>query len=495
MKKAVAVLAPFIEREKQNTAGGPEGAIVLATVKGDVHDIGKNIVAVVLGCNGYAIRDLGVMVEAQRILDTARREGAAAIGVSGLISPSLDEMVHIASEMEKQGFNIPLLVGGAAASLAHTALRIAPAYSGPVVYTRDAGQCPGALRSLLSPAGRPGFLADLETRYREAAARHDKIHSRIVLIPLEEARANRVPAPGPVPPPRRRGIIELNDYPLEKLIPRIDWDGFLRSWELGPGTGDQDGEESGDRAVQAGLLEDAREALARIQAEGLLRLRGVLGFFPAAAQGEDVVVFDQAGKPRERFSFLRGQDRKRNGVHNPCLADFLPAAAGWIGLFALGAGFGLEEEAAACRGRGDDYGAILLATLANSLAEAFSEEAHRLAVKEYWGYGASPEDAPVDGALGIRPAFGYPACPDHRDKETAFRLLDARRRSGLELTESAMIRPAASVCGMYLPGGFYFNIAAVGEDQLKAWAERKGIGVDEAGRRLASILPLAKKGV
>jgi 5-methyltetrahydrofolate--homocysteine methyltransferase len=199
--------------------------------------------------------------------------------------------------------------------------------------------------------------------------------------------------------------------------------------------------------------------------------------------------------PRERFSFLRGQDRKRNGVHNPCLADFLPPAGGWIGLFALGAGFGLEEAAAALRGRGDDYGAILLGTLANSLAEAFSEEAHRLAAREYWGYasGGSPGDASIDGTLGIRPAFGYPACPDHRDKEIAFRLLEARQRTGLVLTGSAMIQPAASVCGMYLPGGFYFNIAALGEDQLADWARRKGIGLEEAEHRLASILPLAKK--
>jgi 5-methyltetrahydrofolate--homocysteine methyltransferase len=525
MKKAVGVLTPFIEQEKQKSGGGGQGpedagnaAIVLATVKGDVHDIGKNIVGVVLGCNGYVIRDLGVMVEAQRILDTAQREGAAAIGVSGLITPSLDEMVRIAAEMERRGFSIPLLVGGAAASLAHTALRIAPVYSGPVVYTRDAGQCPGALRSLLSPAARSGFLADLETRYREAAARHDNIHSRIELIPLEEARANRVPAPDPVPPPRRRGLIELNDYPLEKIIPRIDWDGFLQSWELRPGRGERgEGEDQVEdcrQAVQTRLLEDAREALERVQSERLLRLRGVLGLFPAAALGEDILVFDHvlerdtavsntAGstvRPRGRFSFLRSQDRKRNGVRNPCLADFLPAE-GWIGLFALSAGFGLEEAAAACRGRGDDYGAILLATLANSLAEAFSDEAHRLAAGEYWAYAAGPgklpgglpETASIDGTFGIRPAFGYPACPDHRDKEIVFRLLEARRRSGLELTESAMIRPAASVCGMYLPAGFYFNIAAVGEDQLAAWAEHKGIGIDEAEQRLASILPLAKK--
>jgi 5-methyltetrahydrofolate--homocysteine methyltransferase len=441
MKKAVAVLTPFMEQEKGGDTGGPEAAqapVVLATVKGDVHDIGKNIVGVVLGCNGYKILDLGVMVEAGTILETARREGAAAIGVSGLITPSLDEMVRIAAEMEKQGFTIPLLVGGAAASLAHTALRIAPEYSGPVVYTQDAGQCPGALRALLSPAERPRFLAGLETRYREAAARHRAIHSHIEVIPLEAARANRVPSPAPAAPPKRRGLIDLNGYPLDKIIPRIDWEGFLESWELGPGKGGpgEDNREE-DRGARTRLLEDAREMLDRIQGEQLLRLRGVLGIFPAVPQEEDVLVYDQdAGAlPRERFSFLRGQDRKQNGVHNPCLADFLPPAEGWLGLFALSAGFGSEEAAAAFRERGDDYGAILLGTLANSLTEAFSEEAHQLAATEYWGCAAN-------GAWGIRPAFGYSACPDHRDKETAFRLLEARQRCGLRPRSAACTSPA-----------------------------------------------------
>ncbi|MDR0400729.1 MAG: methionine synthase, partial [Treponema sp.] len=491
MKKAVAALAPYMEQEKRRGDGAEEesrAAIVLATVKGDVHDIGKNIVGVVLGCNGYRILDLGVMVEAEQILETARREGAAAVGVSGLITPSLDEMVRIAGEMEKRHFTIPLLVGGAAASLAHTALRIAPVYSGPVVYTRDAGQCPAALHALLSPAARPRFLADLEARYREAAARHGAIHARIDIIPLEAARANRIPPPAPPPPPKRRGLIDLNDYPLDKVIPRIDWGGFLQSWELGP---EKEGGEEENRGARIKILKDARDMLDRIRAEQSLRLRGVLGIFPAAAQGEDLLVYGDTGRDlRERFSFLRGQDRKRNGVHNPCLADFLPPAEGWIGLFALSAGFGAEEAAAVLRGRGDDYGALLLGTLANSLTEAFSAEAHRLAAEEFWGYAAGSGES--GGPPGIRPAFGYPSCPDHRDKEIAFRLLEARRRCGLELTESAMLRPAASVCGMYLPQGFYFSIAAAGEDQLRGWARRKGITLAEARQRLGSILPLAK---
>jgi 5-methyltetrahydrofolate--homocysteine methyltransferase len=615
MKKAVAVLEPFMEQEKAsaalndaagNGAVGGAATIILATVKGDVHDIGKNIVGVVLGCNGYNIKDLGVMVPADTILDAAQREHAAVVGVSGLITPSLDEMVHIAREMERRRMSIPLIVGGATTSLAHTALRIAPEYSGPVVHVQDAGQCPAVLRALLSDSERPRFLEQLETKYREARARHDSIHSRIELIPLAEARANRVPAPGALPVPKRRGIIELNDYPLEKLIPRIDWDGFLRSWEMGGGVrrgasaarwemssavGDAGGPASdaaspagdaaspasnvagraGDAAGRAGdagglasdaagragdvksrvgdagglasdvksrvgdtagtearerLLDDARAMLRRVCAEKLLATRGVVGIFPACAQGDDVVVFAAEGGTADspgaaRFAFLRSQDRKRKGAYNVCLADFVAPAApqapdsgktlgmgtpgaengGWVGLFALSAAFGLDEAAAAYRKQGDDYGALLLATLANSLAEAFSEEAHRLVAEEFWGYaavGGSGTGGGVDGTAdyGIRPAFGYPACPDHADKAMTFRLLEAQQRCGLTLTPSMMIQPSASVCGMYLPcpGSFYFSIVAVGEDQIADWARRKGIGVDEARQRIATMLPLVKSG-
>jgi 5-methyltetrahydrofolate--homocysteine methyltransferase len=536
MKKAVAVLEPVMDQEKAlSAANSTPGAaipgaatILLATVKGDVHDLGKNIVGGVLGCNGYTIKDLGVMVPTEAIVDAAQLEHAAVVGVSGLITPSLDEMVRIAREMEKRGLSIPLLVGGATTSLAHTALRIAPEYSGPVVHVQDAGQCPAVLRSLLSDSERPRVLEQLETRYREARARHDSIHSHITIIPLAEARANRVPASGALPwaqplsSPQR--LIELNDYPLEKLIPRIDWEGFLQSWELGSagaGAG-ADGPEGSVAEAREKLLDDARAMLQRACTEKLLTTRGVVGLYPARAQGDDVVLFADAagggeaggvpaggqspGTELARFAFLRSQDRKRKGAYNPCLADFVaggaaqaaagaagqgaagPTDSGWVGLFALSAGFGLDEAAAAYRKRGDDYGALLLATLANSLAEAFSEEAHRLVA------GGAAEGS-VDGAFGIRPAFGYPTCPDHQDKAIAFRLLEARQRCGLHLTESMMIQPSASVCGMYLPcpGSFYFSIAAVGEDQIADWARRKGIGIDEARQRIATMLPLVKK--
>jgi 5-methyltetrahydrofolate--homocysteine methyltransferase len=512
MKKAVAVLEPFIQREKaapedgRSPGGGTSGSgsqraaakVLLATVKGDVHDIGKNIVGVVLGCNGYDIVDLGVMIPASRIVEAALREKAALVGLSGLITPSLDEMVNTAREMERQGLRIPLIIGGATTSLAHTALRIAPEYSGPVAYVRDAGQCPAAVRALLSDTERPRFLEELESSYREAAARHKAIQSHIELIPLENARANRVRPPA-LPPGREDGIdlSDLNDYPLEKIIPRINWDAFLQSWELTgnspKGPADSSG---GPEEARKRLLDDAGELLDRICREKILRLRGVTGIFPAASLGDDVAIYDAKGNNTARFSFLRNQAKKRNGAHNPCLADFiLPGDR--IGLFALSAGFGLTEAARAYKDGGDDYEAILLGTLANSLAEAFNEEAHRLAVENYWRPDPGPRGLPppakqegsIDGIYGIRPAFGYAACPDHRDKETVFRLLEAERRCGLSLTESAMIVPAASVCGMYLfrPGSFYFSALPVGADQLENWAKRKSISVEEARKRTGRI--------
>jgi 5-methyltetrahydrofolate--homocysteine methyltransferase len=495
MKKAVAVLEPFIEQEKPPGAGRENDTVLLATVKGDVHDIGKNIVGVVLGCNGYRVLDLGVMIPSDEIISAAEKEGVRIIGLSGLISPSLEEMVRTARDMEKRGLAIPLLIGGAAASLAHTALRIAPEYSGPVVYVPDASRAAGAVRSLLSDTERPRFLEELEDRYREAARRHGAIQARIDLLPLEAARKNKAP-PGALPPePVHRGILELGDYPVSRVIPYIDWGGFLRSWEMG--TPPVPGEEA--EGARNKLLEDARRLLDAVVSGGVLELRGVLGFFPAAADGDDVILYDpmktggeSPQKPAARFSFLRNQEKKRSGRPNPCLADFIAPGA-WLGLFALSAGFGLPEAAAAYRARHDDYGALLLGSLANSLAEAFSEEIHRRVRREWWAY-APEEDLSAQEILrgtyqGIRPAFGYPACPDHEDKRIAFDLLGARKRCGLTLSESAMIIPAASVCGMFFssPSAYYFGTGAAGEDQIRDWAARKGIDAGEARRRLGRI--------
>jgi 5-methyltetrahydrofolate--homocysteine methyltransferase len=502
MKKAVAALEPFIQNEKtdvnSNTAGSntTNTKILIATVKGDVHDIGKNIVGVVLGCNGYDIIDLGVMVPPEKIIETAVSEKVAAIGLSGLITPSLDEMVTVAREMEKQGLTIPLLIGGATTSLAHTALRIAPEYSGPVVYVSDAGRSAETVGSLFSDTERPRFLNDLDYRYRKAAELHENITARRESLSLEKARENRfsVPfaAPAPVFPEQaaaasgqaEKAILEFNDYPLSRVIPYIDWPVFLRSWEMQTGATETEK-----------LLTDANILLEKAAAEKLLCLKGTAGFFPAASENEDIIVFEADGiKELARFSFLRNQEKKRPGIANASLADFIAPcgntpdtkrAAGWIGLFALSAGFGLKEAENAFRAKNDDYSALLLSTIANSLAEAFSEEVHLRVQKEFWGYNTTAPNS----SGGIRPAFGYPACPDHKDKVLAFTLLDAQKRCGLELTGSAMIIPAASVCGMYIahPGSYYFGIGSVGEDQLAEWSKRKGINVEEARKRTGKI--------
>jgi 5-methyltetrahydrofolate--homocysteine methyltransferase len=472
MQKAVAALEPFARQESEAGEVAPpldaalpgskgNRKILLATVKGDVHDIGKNIVSVVLGCSGYEVIDLGVQVPAARIVERAVAEGAHAVGLSGLITPSLDEMIAAVREMERRGLTIPLLIGGATTSLAHTALRIAPEYSGPVVYVSDASRAAAVLRALFSPLERARFLEELETRYREAAEHHEKIAGRRETLSLAEARKNRFLSPWNAPEPRVKGIVELNDYPLERVIPRINWTAFLRAFEMN-GAGDRDGIAVAETEK---LLADAKALLNRVTTEKLLTLKGVAGIFPAASENETLLLFE-GGKERARFSFSRNLNKRRAGGANPCLADFVAptrngTAADWAGLFALSAGFGLAEAEAAFRAEHDEYDALILANLANTLAEAFSEEVHERLAREYWGYAAKgdAETGQATSGLGIRPAFGYPACPEHEDKRKAFALLEAQKRCGLALTESAMIAPAASVCGLYFahPGSFYFS--------------------------------------
>ncbi|MDR1574744.1 MAG: methionine synthase [Treponema sp.] len=492
MKKAVSVLEPYMNRSKD---GGADAAasrspkIVLATVKGDVHDIGKNIVGIVLGCNGYTIIDLGVMVPAEQIFEAAEKENADVIGLSGLISPSLDEMVYVAREMEKRKMNIPLLIGGAAASLVHTALRIAPAYSGPVVYVPDVGKSAETVRALLS-AARPRFLADIADRYRTAAARHEALQSRRVEISPEQARANKIPPASYTPvQPNKTGLIDLNGYPLDRVIPYIDWRSFLAGWDM----------HTEKQAESEKLLADAKALLERVKSEAILALRGVTGIFPAAGVNEEITVFgpdtgNAHSAQTTRFCFLRASEEKPAGVSNPCLADFLlppdnGRPADWLGLFALSAGFGLREKVLEYRARGDDYRAILLTSLANALTEAFAEAVHLRVRREWWGYAAAENLTPTEVLqgkyTGIRPAFGYPACPDHEDKRAALALLGARERCGLELTASAMLVPSASLCGMFFasPASRYFSAGAPGDRQLRDWANRKGISADEARRR------------
>ena len=510
LKKAVTALEPFMKQEKltETERAGSSGAkgsgkILLATVKGDVHDIGKNIVGVVLGCNGYEILDLGVMVPAEQIIETALREHAGIIGLSGLITPSLDEMIRTAQEMEKRGLTIPLLIGGATTNLAHTALRIAPEYSGPVVYVPDASRSAETVRALLSETERPRFLGSLEKAYRAAVERHEAIQAQRSLIPLEEARANKVQLPwSSLPPePKNKGILECYDYPLRWVTPYIDWKGFLHAWDMT----EADTPGPKQRAKET-LLKDARALLDPIVAKGLLKLRGVLGLFPALSQGDDVLLYDPADPEREiaRFAFLRNQEHKRAGGFNPCLADFIlprehaahtaQGITDWIGLFVLSAGFGLHELQRPYKEQGDAYKSLLLASLANSLAEAFAEELHFRVRREWWAYAPEEEKfSPADGTPrsygGLRPAFGYPICPDHEDKRIVCDLLEARERCGFALTESAMLIPAASVCGMYLahPRAYYFSLGPIGEDQVADWAARKGISPEEARKRIGRI--------
>ncbi|MDR0495270.1 MAG: methionine synthase [Treponema sp.] len=468
MKKAAVALEPYME--KSGNAISPK--IIFATVKGDVHDIGKNIVGMVLACNGCQIIDLGVMVPAELIIEAAEKEQAAMIGLSALIAPSLDEMANVAREMEKRNMKIPLLVGGAATSLIHTSLRLAPEYSGPVVYVPNAGKAAETVQALLSATERPRFLRELENSYQSAAGHHAAIHSRVEILPIEAARANKTPVAYAPVAPKTSGIIELNDYPLEQIIPFIDWNAFLQGWEAGKAHGT--------------LLEDTQSLLDRVKTEKLLQLRGVAGIFPAAAEGDDVVIGG-----RHRLCFLRSQHKKPAGIYNACLADFIAPRNDWLGLFALSAGFGIinagiDNTQAEYQRNHDEYHALLLASLANALAEAFSSAIHHRFRREWWGY--APDESPHKG---IRPAFGYPACPDHEDKRIAFDLLEAEQRCGLKLTDTAMIIPAASVCGMIFasPAAHYFGIGTIGEDQLIDWAQRKGINTEEARLKAANIQP------
>jgi 5-methyltetrahydrofolate--homocysteine methyltransferase len=475
---------------------------VLATVKGDVHDIGKNIVGVVLGCNNYEVIDLGVMVPAQAILDRARAERADIVGLSGLITPSLDEMVHVAREMTRQGFTVPLLIGGATTSRAHTAVKIAPAYAeGATVHVLDASRSVAVVSRLLSREKRPGFVREVRDDYDRIRARHASRDAERVLLPLAEARQRRasVDWSSYAPPvPRTRGIIALDDYPLDELVRFIDWTPFFRTWELAgsypaifadPVVGDQ----------ARTLFADASQLLERIVRERLLQARGVLGFFPANAHGDDVELYtaDERATVRAVLHGLRQQFEKPPGRPNLCLADFVAprgVAPDYLGAFAVTAGMGLTELCAALEREHDDYASIMAKALADRLAEAFAERLHQLVRAEYWGY--APAEALDNEALiaeryvGIRPAPGYPACPEHTEKRTIFALLGVPRRAGIVLTDSCAMLPAASVSGWYFahPDAHYFGVGRIGRDQVEDYAQRKGMTVEEAERWLAPNL-------
>ncbi len=504
MKQAVAVLIPHIENEKAaaGEAARDQGHIVMATVKGDVHDIGKNIVAVVLRCNNFRVTDLGVMVPGESILAAAVREKADIIGLSGLITPSLEEMRMVAAEMQRQGFELPLLIGGATTSPVHTALRIEPEYRQGVFWVKDASRAVGVVRQLLEPDSRLALHVKTTEEYQRLRDRRAQGSRRAPPIPLAAARENRVAIDwslGIPSAPRNMGVQVFENYPLEELVDLIDWTPFFQTWEL---VGSYPGilEDPVVGEVATSLYQDARAMLARIIQENWVRAAAVIGLFPAVAEGDDVVVFDpdQPGVELTRLLFLRQQKSKAEGRANVCLADYIaPRATGLadhIGLFAVTAGLGIEAQVAKFDAAHDDYNAILLKALADRLAEAMAERLHQRVRTELWGYAV---DENLDAAAligenyqGIRPAPGYPACPDHSEKEKIFQLLDAAKRAGVELTSGYSMLPAASVCGYYFahPEAKYCVLGPVLPDQLEDYALRKCCSVDSLRRLLPSNL-------
>jgi len=504
MKKAVAHLTPFMEAEKAAMVAAGEvvkaqGKIVLATVKGDVHDIGKNIVGVVLACNNYEVIDIGVMVSCEKILERARADKADLIGLSGLITPSLDEMVHVAREMERQGFTQPLLVGGATTSRAHTAIKIAPHYSQPVVHVLDASRAVPVTTSLLSEDGKEAFVSQHRADYERIRKAH--LAPKPKLLPIEAARARRSPIEWRIedlPTPEFTGVRVLDKFPLATLREFIDWTPFFHTWGLkGVYPRILDHPEQGQQAQL--LYTEANTLLDRIVAENLLIARGVYGFFPASAIGDDVALFADQSRTTElaRFHFLRQQTQK--DAAEPCraLSDFIaPHETGLpdhIGAFAVTSGIGLQALCDRFRAQNDDYNAIMAEALADRLAEAFAECLHKQ-VRDQWGYGRheslSTDDLIHEKYRGIRPAAGYPACPDHTEKGTLWTLLEVEAKTGMKLTESYAMWPGSSVSGLYFahPESRYFSLGKIDRDQTTDYARRKALPQEEVERWLGPNL-------
>ncbi len=499
MKQAVAHLVPYIEAEKARSGVGSKGKILMATVKGDVHDIGKNIVGVVLGCNGYDVIDLGVMVPCENILKAAREHQVDIIGLSGLITPSLEEMSHVAGEMQRQGMKQQLLIGGATTSRAHTAIKIAPNYEGAVVYVPDASRAVGVATRLLSAEQRDSYMAEIASEYESVRQEHAG-RKGATLVSLEEARANGFTWNSDYRPmaPAQPGLHQIS-FDLAQLVELIDWSPFFQSWDLaGRFPAILDNEVVGETARQ--LYADARVMLEKVVSEKWLEAKGVYALWPAARDGDDLVFYTDESRSREkgRWLGLRQQHKQPQGRHNLALADFVASKESgipdWAGLFAVTAGLGIESRIAAFAAAHDDYSAIMLKALADRLAEAAAEWLHMKVRTEFWGY-AKGEKLDNDALIaeqyqGIRPAPGYPACPDHTAKRELFRLLEVESRIGMGLTESCAMTPAASVSGFYLshPEAKYFAIPRIGEDQLADWAKRSRMDIDEARRWLAPLL-------
>ncbi len=503
MKRAVATLLPFIEREKTGEAGegtGSAGKVLLATVKGDVHDIGKNIVGVVLGCNNFEVIDLGVMVPADRILDEAVRQQADIVGLSGLITPSLEEMIHVAAEMERRQMKQPLLIGGATTSRIHTAVKIEPAYSQPVIHVKDASRSVGVVSALLSTEKRHEFAARIREEHQTLRSEYTGAGKEVSYLTLEEARRNRLQLSwdqSSIALPARPGLHTLLDFPMEKIREYINWVFFFVTWELrGKFPDIFDHPDYGYEARR--LYDDAQEMLDRIVSEKWLTANAVFGIFPAGADGDDILVYtdDSRRQVRTRFTNLRNQTRKK-GLPNLCLSDFVaPADSGvadHVGAFAVTAGLGIEKKLDQFQQEHDDYSSIMLKALADRLAEAFTELVHRMIRTDHWGYAPGEslgmEEMFREKYRGIRPAHGYPACPDHSEKEVLFELLEAGKY-GIGLTENYSMMPAASVSGLVFahPGSSYFFVGKIGRDQVADYARRKQLTPEEVERLLASNL-------
>lgn len=502
MKKSVAYLTPFIEAEKSAGVSSSAGKVLMATVKGDVHDIGKNIVSVVLGCNNYEVLDLGVMVSCEKILEAARRENVDVIGLSGLITPSLDEMVHVANEMERQGFDIPLLIGGATTSKIHTAVKIEPAYTrAATVHVLDASRSVTVVESLLGRR-KEAFVADLKTEYTILRERHERSREAKNYLSIADARKNKYNtdwATAPITKPQKLGITVFEAYDLEEISRYIDWTPFFQTWELaGRFPAILDDEVVG--AAATSLYADAQAMLGKIITEKWLSANGVIGLFPANSLGDDIEVY--ANESRSSLlatsRSLRQQNQKAAGQPNFALADFVaPKESGridYMGAFAVSAGMGIEPHLERFAAAHDDYSSIMLKALADRLAEAFAELLHARVRREFWGY-AAEENLDNDALIaekytGIRPAPGYPACPDHTEKTTLFKLLNVSENTGITLTESLAMYPTAAVSGWYFahPEAKYFGLGKISKDQVEDYATRKNIEMTEAERWLRPVL-------
>ena len=513
MKKAVAYLLPFMDEEQAGERQSA-GKVLMATVKGDVHDIGKNIVGVVLQCNGYEVVDLGVMVPANDILEAARRENVDIIGLSGLITPSLDEMCHVAAEMEREGFDQPLLIGGATTSQVHTAVKIDPNYDrGQAIYVTDASRAVGVATKLLS-RDKDEYIADIQSTYLQVRTKHEASQDKKKRLTIAEARSNAFkPDWADYKPvaPSFTGTKVFEDYDIAALVPYIDWTPFFSTWEMkGRYPAILEDEKYGEAATN--LFHDAQQMLKTIIDEKWLTARGVIGLWPANSVGDDISVYADEDRTLQiaRFHGLRQQIAGRSSRSNVSISDFVAPVGGgiddYIGGFAVSTGFGEEVRAKAFEAAGDDYSKILLQALADRLAEAFAEAMHERVRREYWGY-ASGEAFGKDELIeekyqGIRPAAGYPAQPDHTEKHTLFMLLDAEAKTGIKLTESFAMVPGSAVSGLYFahPDSYYFGVGKIEQDQVEDYARRKGWSQQEAEKWLAPILnyrpepPRAKSG-